>query len=78
MERVGVRELDLSNCGPGSVAERVAVVPGLRSSAGKFCTLPVQVFVYSMVLLPSLFSRFSLRPFPLRLLHFSSHCFSCG
>lgn len=43
MERVGVRELDLSNCGPGSVAERVGVVPGLRSSAGEFYAMPVQV-----------------------------------
>ncbi|KND88795.1 hypothetical protein TOPH_06596 [Tolypocladium ophioglossoides CBS 100239] len=32
MER-GVRKLDLSNCGPGFVADRVGVVPGLRSSA---------------------------------------------
>ncbi|OAQ69038.1 GCN5-related N-acetyltransferase (GNAT) domain-containing protein [Pochonia chlamydosporia 170] len=39
MERVGVRELDLSNCGPGSVAERVGVVPGLRSSAAFFTFL---------------------------------------
>lgn len=35
MERGYVRELDLSNCGPASVATRVGVVPGLRSSAGK-------------------------------------------
>ncbi|KAG6032927.1 hypothetical protein E4U41_007085 [Claviceps citrina] len=33
MERGWVRELDLRKCGPGSVAERVGFVPGLRSSA---------------------------------------------
>ncbi|POR36310.1 Uncharacterized protein TPAR_03492, partial [Tolypocladium paradoxum] len=38
MER-GVRELDLSNCGPGFVADRVGVVPGLRSSAAFFTFL---------------------------------------
>ena len=30
-----MRELDLSNCGPGLMADRVGVVPGLRSSAGE-------------------------------------------
>ncbi|KAK8932109.1 hypothetical protein VCV18_000641 [Metarhizium anisopliae] len=35
MERGYVRELDLSNCGPASVATRVGVVPGLRSSAAR-------------------------------------------
>ncbi|KJK80355.1 hypothetical protein H634G_04594 [Metarhizium anisopliae BRIP 53293] len=39
MERGYVRELDLSNCGPASVATRVGVVPGLRSSAAFFTFL---------------------------------------
>lgn len=32
---VGVRELDLANYGPVSVVDRVNVVQGLRTSAGK-------------------------------------------
>lgn len=39
MELGGVRELDLRKCGPGSVAERVGFVPGLRSSAAFFTCL---------------------------------------
>ncbi|TWU76615.1 hypothetical protein ED733_008158 [Metarhizium rileyi] len=39
MERGCVRELDLSNCGPGSIADHVGVVPGLRSSAAFFTFL---------------------------------------
>ncbi|KHN98041.1 acetyltransferase, GNAT family [Metarhizium album ARSEF 1941] len=39
MERACVRELDLSNCGQTSTAQRVGVVPGLRSSAAFFIFL---------------------------------------
>ena len=43
MER-GVPELNLSECCPGSVAERVGVVSGLRSSAGK-CKLRNSIII---------------------------------
>lgn len=36
----GVRQLDLSKCGPGFVSDRVGVVSGLRSSAGKLVIPP--------------------------------------
>ncbi|KAK2595316.1 hypothetical protein QQS21_006972 [Conoideocrella luteorostrata] len=51
MERGGVRELDLRKCGPGSVAERVGVIPGLRSSAAFFTCLRA-----NLVLSPSVLS----------------------
>ncbi|KAG5980208.1 hypothetical protein E4U55_004281 [Claviceps digitariae] len=51
MERGWVRELDLRKCGPGSVAERVGFVPGLRSSAAFFTCLRA-----NLVLSPSVLS----------------------
>ncbi|UNI21600.1 hypothetical protein JDV02_007575 [Purpureocillium takamizusanense] len=48
MEHGGVRELDLSNCAPSLMADRVGVAPGLRCSAAFFTFLRA-----NLVLTPS-------------------------
>ncbi|KAJ6444604.1 GCN5-related N-acetyltransferase (GNAT) domain-containingprotein [Purpureocillium lavendulum] len=51
MAHAGVRELDLSNCTPSFVADRVGVAPGLRCSAAFFTFLRA-----NLVLTPSAIS----------------------
>ncbi|PNY27658.1 Uncharacterized protein TCAP_02416 [Tolypocladium capitatum] len=53
-----VRELDLSNCGPGFVIDRAGVVPGLRSSAAFFTFLRA-----NLVLTPSAVSSTTNTPY---------------
>ncbi|KAG5953706.1 hypothetical protein E4U53_003498 [Claviceps sorghi] len=50
MDRGCIRELDLRKCGPGSVAERVGFVPGLRSSAAFFTCLRANLVLSPSVL----------------------------
>ncbi|KAG5925306.1 hypothetical protein E4U42_004425 [Claviceps africana] len=62
MDRGCIRELDLRKCGPGSVAERVGFVPGLRSSAAFFTCLRANL-VLSPSVLASNFNTPYLEPY---------------